>query len=241
MNYLLILLFSTSTAIAQVYDNFSDGDFTRDPNWFGMQHNFEIDAENRLHLNAPGENSSSYLCLKSQILETASWEISIKLDFNPSSSNYLDWYLTANDSLLENCSEAYFVRIGNSEDELSLYRQENGETTKIIDGLDGRININPVNIKVKVERLLGGNWSLWVDLLDENGWVLEGSVQDHQINSTGYSGINCVYTSTRSDKFYFDDVFIDGDPYIDSIPPDLIIAETLEENQIILELSLIHI
>ncbi|MCS5662835.1 MAG: lamin tail domain-containing protein [Flavobacteriales bacterium] len=235
MNYLCLLLLCASGAIAQISDDFSDGDFKQNPRWFGMQNNFEIDPEYRLHLNAPGENSSSYLALKSRVLENASWEMSLKLDFNPSSSNYLDWYVMANDTLLENCSKAYFVRIGNSEDEVSLYRQKNGEITKIIDGLDGRVNMTPVEINLKVERLSGGHWALWIDLLDENGWILEGSIQDHQINDTQYSGVNCVYTSTRSNKFYFDDFFISGNPFIDSIPPVLVVAEIRNENLIRLE------
>ena len=99
-------------------------------------------------------------------------------------------------------AEAYFVRLGDSEDELALYRKQDGETTKIIDGLDDRINVNPVDIRLKVECLIVGYWSLWVDLLDGNGWVLEGVVQDSEINASAYSGINCIYTSTRSDRFY---------------------------------------
>ena len=87
----------------QVYDNFSDGDFTNNPNWFGLPTHFEIDSEYRLHLDAPSENASSHLCLSSDIIENASWEINVKLTFNPSGSNYLDWYLTANDSIREIC------------------------------------------------------------------------------------------------------------------------------------------
>jgi len=238
MKYLCLALLCASTAIAQISDDFSDGDFSQNPSWFGLQNNFEIDSLNRLHLNAPSENSSSYLCLKSQILENAAWEVSLKMDFNPSSSNYLDWYIMANDSLLENSSGAYFVRIGTTEDEVSLYCQENGEITKIIDGLDDRVDLNPVEIKLKVERALGGNFSLWVDLLNGTGWTLEGTIQDTQISTAVYSGVYCKYTSTRSDKFYFDDFLIDGEPFIDSVPPVLLSAELLNENQIALEFEL---
>ena len=131
-------------------------------------------------------------------------------------------------------AEAYFVRVGDSEDELALYRKQDGETTKIIDGLDDRINVNPVNIRIKVERLLGGMWSLWIDILDENGWILEGSVQDSDINSSTYSGINCVYTPTRSDRFYFDEISINGMAYIDSVAPNIINTEVLNTNQILI-------
>jgi len=238
MKYVYLALLSSSFAVAQISDDFSDDDFSQNPSWFGMQNNFEIDSLNRLHLNAPSENSSSYLYLKSRVLENALWEMSLKMDFNPSSSNYLDWYIIANDSLLENCSEAYFVHIGNSEDEIALYRQESGEITKIIDGLDDRIDFNPLEIKLKVERHLGGSFSLWFDLNDGNGWVLEGEVQDAQINNSQYSGVNCVYTSTRSDKFYFDDFIISGELFIDSLSPTLLTTEILDENNIRLEFEL---
>jgi len=225
MKYIYLALLSASTAVAQISDNFSDGNFTENPLWSGIQSHFEVDTFYRLHLNAPSENSSSHLSLKSQILENATWEMSLKMDFNPSSSNFVDWYILANDSLLENSSEAYFVRIGNTEDEVSLFRQENGEITKVIDGLDDRIDINPVEIKLKVERTLGGNFSLWIDLLNGDDWTLEGTIQDDQLSTANYSGVYCKYTSTRSDKFYFDDFLIDGETLLDSLAPVLHSAE----------------
>ena len=234
MKYIYLALLSASTAAAQISDNFSDGNFTENPLWYGMHSHFEIDSLNQLHLDAPSENSASYLYLKSNILENTIWEMSLKMDFNPSSSNYVDWYIMANDSLLENSSEAYFVRIGNTEDEVSLYRQENGEITKIIDGLDDRVDINPVELKLKVDRTLGGNFSLWIDLLNGTGWALEGTIQDVQISTAIYSGIYCKYTSTRSDKFYFDDFMIDGETLIDSLPPLLHTAEINGLDKIIL-------
>ena len=124
MKLLCVALILPYYVLGQVYDNFSDGDFTNNPNWFGLQNHFEIDSEYRLHLNAPSENASSHLCLSSDIIENAAWEINVKLTFNTSGSNYLDWYLAANDSLLEISSKAYFVRVGNSEDELALYRKQ---------------------------------------------------------------------------------------------------------------------
>lgn len=232
MKYIYLALLSASTAVAEISDNFSDGNFTENPLWSGIQSHFEVDTFYRLHLNAPSENSSSHLSLKSQILENATWEMSLKMDFNPSSSNFVDWYILADDSLLENSSEAYFVRIGNTEDEVSLYRQENGEITKIINGLDDREDINTIDLMLKVERTLGGNFSLWLDLNDGNGWILEGEVQDAQLNNAQYSGVNCTYTSTRSDKFYFDDFMISGEVFTDTIPPALLNAELLNENQI---------
>lgn len=91
---------------------------------------------------------------------------------------------------------------------------------KLITALYNRINVNPVDIRLKVERLIGGYWALWVDLLDGNDWILEGVVQDSEINASSYSGINCIYTSTQSDRFYFDEISINGMAYIDSFAPN---------------------
>jgi len=235
MKYMYLALLSSSIAVAQISDDFTDGNFTENPIWYGMQSHFEVDTLSRLHLNAPSETSASHLCLKSQILENASWEMSLKMDFNPSSSNYVDWYIMANDSLLESSTDGYFIRIGDTEDEVSLYRKKNGEITKIINGLDNRVDLNPVEIKLKVERSTGGCFSLWVNQLDGSAWQLEGVIQDTQINSAQYAGVNCVYTSSRSNKFYFDDFFISGDPFIDTIPPVILSTELVNEDQIAIE------
>ena len=235
MRLFFIALTLSYSISGQVYDNFSDGNFTHNPAWSGNTEHFEIDSNLRLHLNAPSENASSHLHLSSNAIENACWELTVKLTFNPSNSNYLDWYLVANDSILETCSEAYFVRLGSSNDDVSLYLRKNNETIKIIDGLDGRVNTNPVFIKIKVERLLGGIWSLWVDLFDEIGWVLEGAVQDDELYHSSYSGLRCAYTPTRSDRFYFDDLSITGMAYVDLSAPRIIYTEILNENHILIE------
>ena len=160
--------------------------------------------------------------------------MSLKLEFNPSSSNYLDWFLLTNDSIDKSQSNGYFVRVGDVEDDVSLWRKQNQELTKIIDGLNDRVDVNPVDIRIKAERLYGGNWSLWVDVLDGNGWVLEGTVQDHEINLAKFSGLLCKYTSTRCDKFYFDDFFIDGDVYLDTVAPKLKSHSINGSNEILL-------
>ena len=45
MKLLCIALILPYYVLGQVYDNFSDGDFTNNPSWFGLQNHFEIDSE----------------------------------------------------------------------------------------------------------------------------------------------------------------------------------------------------
>lgn len=229
MKYLWLILAFASALNAQMFDDFSDGDFNQNPVWLGIKQNFEVDNENRLHLNAPRESKSSYLSTSTILLENPTWKMQLKLEFDPSSSNYLDWYLMANDSVLKNSTKAYFVRIGGAQDEVSLYRRINGEETKIIDGLNKRTKNNPVNLGIKVNQSVSGNWRLWVDLLDEKGWVLEGSVYDVEVQETSYSGVHCVYTVTRCDRFYFDYFSLEGSPIIDRAPPNIVSSSVVND------------
>jgi hypothetical protein len=237
MKYLLIILLSSCSAIAQITDDFSDGNFTQNPNWIGDESHFEIDTLNQLHLNAPSQTANSILCFKSSLLENTLWEISLKMDFNPSSSNYLEWYILANDSLLDTNNDAYFLRIGGTEDQLILYKKEGDETTELISSSNGIVNTNLIEIRLKVERKIGGVFTVWADLGNNNSWSLIGTTIDLSELNALYSGINCKYTSTRSDKFYFDNFKINGQAFIDSISPQLMNIELINSSNILLEFN----
>ena len=131
---LTILLFSVNLlSFSQWTDDFSDGDFLNSPAWQGQTGNFEIDALNQLHLIAPAFDDTSYLAVPSTAIENASWEFYVEMDFATSGTSLSRVYLTSNNSNLKNALNGYFVMIGNSDDEISLYRQTGLTKTKIID------------------------------------------------------------------------------------------------------------
>ncbi len=205
---------------AQFTDNFSDGDFTNNPSWTGITANFEVTPGNQLHLNAPAQTDTSYLVTASQAIDNAVWEFYVELAFNPSSSNYADIYLVSDNSNLKSTVNGYFVRIGNTTDEVSLYRKDGSAKTKIINGIDGRVSSNPVTVRVRVLRDNLGNWQLLSDTTGTGAnYVTEGSVFDNTYISSQFFGVYCRYTSTRSTLFYFDDFTVTGTAFTDTIKP----------------------
>ncbi|HQQ95614.1 MAG TPA: lamin tail domain-containing protein [Cyclobacteriaceae bacterium] len=228
----LLLIFIASDCCAQFADDFSDGNFSQDPVWSGNTSKFNIKS-NMLHLQAVALNESAYLSTSSEVADHAIWELLIQLDFIPSSSNYTKVYLMADQPDLTAPLNGYFVKIGNSTRDISLYRQSGDTETKIIDGIDNRVNAPIVKLKIRVTRERG-LWTLFYDLGPTGVYQSEGAATDVVHPTSTYFGVVCVYTATRSDKFWFDDVVVSGTPGTVKAPAtylwkDIIINEFLAD------------
>jgi hypothetical protein len=212
---------------AQVIDNFDDSDFLVNPAWSGNTTKFSV-TDGQLKLQAPAVTDAAYLSVPSRSINDASWQFYTRLAFNSSSTNYARVYLASSRSDLSDTLKGYFVMIGNTADDISLYKQSGSTRTKIIDGTDSKLNAASVEVKVKVTRDATGNWQLYSDVGLTGNYTLEGSATDAQYFSSAYFGVYCNYTATRSDKFYFDDFIVTGNPYIPPAPPtnkDVIFTE----------------
>lgn len=227
---ILVTLFFTLIAqqlLAQLQDNFSDGDFSNNPRWSGDDPLFAV-SSGQLQLQAPATAGIAYLSAASVAINDASWEFTVTLQFNPSGTNYVRVYLTSDLPDLSGALNGYFILIGGTPDEISLYKQNGTTTIKVIDGADGRVNLPQVTVKVKATRDASGNWALHSDVGMTGTFTPEGVVNDHEHTSSAFSGILCRYSATRSDQIYFDDIVITGNPYLPppaANPKDVIITE----------------
>lgn len=232
----LWLLWPAFSLQAQFTDDFSDGDFTDNPTWTADDANFVVEDET-LRLLAPAEADESFLVTPSEAIENATWEFWVRMDFNPSGANYCDVFLVSNQSNLEGSVNGYFVRIGDADDEVSLYRVDGTSSTKIIDGVDDFVSMTNVQVRIQATRDDEGNWELSADNTGGSDFEMMGVVFDDTHIQSNYFGMKCVYTSTRSDKFYFDDFSVSGDPFVDDIPPVAESVEVLSSNELLVVFS----
>ena len=211
---------------AQLSENFSDGNFINNPTWIGGTTDFIINSRNQLQSNNLVSNAMFYLSTANSKATTTQWGFSCNITFNPSGTNYIDVFLTASASdLIMTSTSGYFVRIGGTEDEISLFRKDaTGLSTKIIDGTNGILNTSNSNLKIRVVRNSSNQWTLSRDL-DGAGVFTEGIATDATFLTSSYFGV-LVKQSTSSffQQHYFDDFTIEE--YIPDITPPAITVAT---------------
>src|SRR5688572_16370078 len=209
MRSLLLFLFLSLPffAIAQLQDNFSDGDFTANPTWTGDVSLFTVNAAQQLQSNGPAATATGYLVTPSEVNIGAEWEFWVNLKFATSGANLAEVYLMSDAQNLAGSLNGYFVRIGDTQDEVSLYRKTGATATKIIDGTDATIFSATNNlVKVKVTRSIANLWTLEIDISGTgNSYVSQGTATDATHQRAEYFGVFMRYTSANSTKIYFDD------------------------------------
>ena len=137
---LLLLLLLPISLLAQVTDDFSDGDFTQNPTWSGTTEQYMVNNSKQLQLNAEGEGTA-YLSLPIGEYESMEWQFWIREAFAPSGNNYSDVWLSADNADLQNVTQGYFLRFGEggSNDAIALFRKDADGQQQICRGTEGAI------------------------------------------------------------------------------------------------------
>ena len=217
---------------AQITDDFSDGNFTENPAWQGDNNEFIVNPAGELQLNAP-DAGASLLAVGGAIPDSAVWLFSVRLEFAPSATNQLRVYLLADQPDLL-ASNGYYLEIGENgtADALQFFRQDGTTSLLLATGLPGFVANEPVNINVRVKRSNAGNWT--IEAAAGNGaFQPQGEVADatYAAGPARFFGLHCVYTATRRDKFFFDNLSILPD-VPDLIPPVLLSAQAIDANTV---------
>jgi hypothetical protein len=222
----LFILLSATQLHGQFTDNFNDGDFTNNPAWSGNTADWIVNPSFQLQSNNTVVNSNFYLSTASTLATIAQWEFWCQITFNPSSANFIDVYLTASASdITQSSVTGYYVRIGNTNDEICLYRKNaNGTSTLLIDGADGILNTSNNVMKIKVTRDAANQWNLQRDLTGTGGsYVSEGFATDAAFTTSVAFGI-WVRQSTASffQRHFIDDIEVKT--YVPDITPPAILS-----------------
>jgi hypothetical protein len=224
---LLFLIICYKNSFAQINEAFSDGNFTNNPTWIGQNADLNfIVVNNQLRSNNTTANANFSLATENTKALGCTWEFNCVLQFATSGANYVDVYLISNTSDLRATNiNGYFVRIGNTADEIALYRRSGttATSTKIIDGRDGLVSSTTNNnFKIKVSRTANAIFNLERDSTGiGNAYRSEGTVTDNTFTSTNWFGFLVQQsTATFFQKHFFDNIIVQ-DLVVDVNPPVL--------------------
>lgn len=213
---------------AQFSESFNDLD-----NWLGQVNKFEI-LENQLHLNDQASTGAAYLSRSSSVGINATWEVTARLAFAPSAANNLEFILMSDQEDLSTYFSGYYLQIGEngSADALKFYRKDEVTSTQLSRGIEGRFGTELDSFKIRVNRIGTGNWTIESDIFDGNGYQIEGNFRDSTYLTAEYVGLKCNYTSTRNDRFYFDNLVVTGEEFRDNTPPFVVRFEVVSDSSV---------
>lgn len=237
MKYLFLIAFMACQHVsAQLSENYDDGNFTSNPQWVGDSAAFVIDT-GRLRSASSTPDHRFYLATQNN-LAYADWAFRVKLDFSTSSLNYVDVYLlSSNENPAQPGNTGYFVRLGFTQDEVSLYRKDASGEVKIIDGVDGSLAGSSNELVVRLSRSPANRFMLFRDIGPTGNFFAEGSVVDANYTSTEFfSFLVRQGSSSFFQKHYFDDVLIESF-HPDTLPPAILNIATTSANKLDLEFS----
>lgn len=230
---LFLILWISNTSFSQtLQDDFSDGDFTNNPTWSGDDAEFIVNGTNELQTNNLGVSATSELSTAAAIQDSTFWEFYVRVDFSPSTSNYARVYLQSDEATLSNTSDGYYLQIGasGSSDSIEIYRVDGGSATKIFGGTNAAVAVNPI-VSFRIIRDNAGLWEVFTDYAGGTSYTSEGTFTDATHNTGTHFGFSATYTTTRGDKFFFDNVYI-SPLLVDVVPPSISSVSVLNSTAI---------
>ena len=220
----LLVLFALQ-GYSQVNDDFTDGDFTLNPTWTGSNASEDfVVINNRIRSNSTTASSSFYISTANSLAIKCRWEFWLNLQLSTSGANYTDVYLISDKTDLKASSiNGYFVRIGNTEDEISLYKRSGSSAniSKLIDGINGSVGSSNNIARIRVSRDSLGLFTLERALGANSTYLSEGSFNDlTYINTIAFGILIQQSSASFFQKHFFDDFKIEA-ILNDTIPPRL--------------------
>lgn len=229
INLFILLLPCFAFGQLQFNENFSDTNFTGNPTWVGDTNFYTVNTAGALQNNDTVSNSR-YLSTPSSISLEAEWNFTVRMEFNPSTSNYCEVYLCADSVNLKNSTYAFFVRLGGSTaDKISLYRRNGGSNTLITESADAWLGRSKNKVSVRVTRDTADVFTLFADTsATQSGFTQVGAGTDNTFITSNFTGVRSIFTVTRAKLISFDDFNYTGKAYVDNDVPE-IIAYTLND------------
>ncbi|MCK5027986.1 MAG: lamin tail domain-containing protein [Bacteroidales bacterium] len=252
---LILCLFFPVTVLAQLTDDFEDGDIT---NWtqstadrwaasdidplngsYSLQHIFDNTVDDRDRISV----ELVTLDLNAGITK---WRFRLMHGYDPSSSNNWGVFITSDANSTQmypsGSANGYVVGVNYTglTDTLKLWKITSGGASEILKTtVNWQQDVGTTEAPaIEVSRSATGVWEINYNLDgDFNSLANVGSGFEDSYLFTDYFGIYHEYTSGRDQKLWIDDISITGEIYVDNDPPVVDSLYVLSSNSLKLEFN----
>lgn len=217
--YSVLFFLMCFTISAQLADDFSDPDLSN--RWSGDLVNFKVNDFEELQLQAPG-GGTSYIASPVAFPDSISWNIYVRMEFDPSNTNRLRLWLLSDTEQLD-AGNGYYLEIGEtgSQDAIRFFYKNGSTRTQLAAGKSGGVATANAIARIRIDYTTNKEWVMMVDytggFLPEEEFRLQRNIE-FPLPQQYFFGFWCTYTETRKNLFFFDDVIIE-EPSEDLIPP----------------------
>ncbi len=236
--FLPVCLFAQATT-----DDFEDGDLLN-PEWIGDVGDFAVSAGRlRLAATGAGESVLAVRLPPSRVIAADSFtlEFLVEMDFAPSASNYCTLDLLQESTIGTVAQSSISLRFGGisgDQDALSGTVTSQGDVVLgDFTGTAGALGGDPALVRFKITYRDGEGYRFYADYSGGQNYELQGEVREPVDLALDYLRITCVYTSSRSDKFSFDDLNYQVYLPADDTPPLLTSGSVVDEDEILLRFN----
>ena len=180
-------------------DDFSGNSVTSQNTWVGDLTDFVITANHQLQLNAPAAGTSM-LAVPYATSDTLLFSAYFQMDFAPSATNLLQFWLSASSSDLSS-ADGYYLEMGENggADAIKLNKRISGAVTILASGVAGAVANQPAQGRFSMKLQAPGQWALSADYTGGQTFDFQFNSSDTDLPVTGqkYIGMYCLYTDTR--------------------------------------------
>lgn len=202
--------------------------------WMGDLDHYRIDTLEEggrvLRLNAPEAGYSTLYTYQEGIHGT--WSLRIAHEFIPTTVNRSWFFLMADHPPDHETISGYALRFGESgvEKSIRLLRYDQGKEVPV-SSLPWPVPEGTVQVQVTRDEI--GNWEIRSRAAPDQEWLRSERVQDSVHQKSLYSGLISVYSNTRRDRIWIDDLSFATRPGVF----ELLDAEVEHQNRVVLRFS----
>ena len=220
--------------IGQFSDDFEDGNLD---GWEGNVDHFIVNSSGQLQLNAPASSGNSWIYTPVTFGDSMKWEIYVRLNFAPSTSNQLRIFLGLTSSDIASAS-GYYLEMGatGDQDGIDLKYLDGGIGQLIASSPPAIVGTDPVEIRLSVTRDANGEWKVFQTGIPSPQLLITATHDLIPLSSLTIFGLDAKYTDTRRDKFIFDDILITP-PVADLVSPSWDLIEVIDHQNVLLTFS----